>query len=188
MHGVVPIQDALKMAKERELDLLEVGAGEIPICKLIDYGKFKYQKKKKDQEAKKKQTVISVKEVQVSPKIEKHDLEFKTKHIERFLKDGDKAKIVLIFKGREIVYVDQGRVLLDRIIDSVKDVGQIEQPPKLEGKRLSAILCPSKHQKPKKEKIVLVGAPKVAPVSAPSQEEVKTESATEATANTNSSN
>lgn len=143
MIGVYLIQDAVRMAKERGFDLLEVSpTADPPVCKIADYGKYMYEKKKKDHDAKKKQTVISIKEVQLRPQTEEHDLDYKFKHVQRFLLDGDKAKVSVMFRGREIAYVDHGRKLLDRLISMVKDVGAIESPPKLEGKRLTVVIAP----------------------------------------------
>lgn len=135
--------EAVKIAKERGLDLIEVSPNaEPPVCKIVDYGKFKYEKKKKVQEAKKKQAVIQIKEVQLRPQIEDHDLEYKTNNIKRFLAEGDKAKVSVLFRGREIAYVDHGHKLLAKLIDEVKAVGIVEAPPKLEGKRLTVIFTP----------------------------------------------
>lgn len=143
MIGVYLIQDALRMARERGFDLLEVSPNaDPPVCKIADYGKYMYEKKKKEHEAKKKQTVISVKEVQLRPQTEEHDLEYKFKHVQRFLQEGDKAKVSVMFRGREIAYVDNGRKLLDRLIEMVKEWGVVESPPKLEGKRLTVVIAP----------------------------------------------
>lgn len=143
MLGVYTVPDAIRLAKDRGLDLLEISPNaEPPVCKIVDYGKFKYEKKKKSQEAKKKQIVIQVKEVQLRPQIEEHDLQYKTNNIRRFLEEGDKAKVSVMFRGREIAYVDHGHKLLSRLIEEVKTVGTIEAPPKLEGKRLTVIFTP----------------------------------------------
>lgn len=143
MIGVYLVQDAIRMARERGYDLLEVSPGaEPPVCKIADYGKYMYEKKKKEHDAKKKQTVISIKEVQLRPQTDEHDLEYKFKNVQRFLQEGDKAKISVMFRGREIAYVDHGRKLLARLIDLVKDCGAVESPPKLEGKRLTMVLAP----------------------------------------------
>ena len=143
MIGVYLTQDALKIARERGYDLLEVSpTADPPVCKIADYGKYMYEKKKKEHDAKKKQTVISVKEVQLRPQTDEHDLDYKFKHVQRFLQEGDKAKVSVMFRGREIAYVEQGRKLLERLISMVKDVGMVEAPPKLEGKRLTVVLTP----------------------------------------------
>src|SRR3954469_18530516 len=124
--GVVPTFEALQMARERGLDLMEVSANSSPpVCKIVDYGKFKYEKKKKEHEAKKKQTVIKVKEVQLRPQTEEHDLNYKFKNIRTFLEEGDKAKITIMFRGREITYVDQGFKIMNQLIDRIKDIGVV---------------------------------------------------------------
>ena len=141
--GVVPTHEALRMAREKGLDLMEVSPNAAPpVCKICDYGKFKYEKKKKDHIAKKKQTIIKVKEVQLRPQTEEHDLDYKFKNVRQFLVDGDKAKISIMFRGREITYVDQGYKIMKQLIEMVKDVGSVESHPKLEGKKLIMILAP----------------------------------------------
>jgi translation initiation factor IF-3 len=143
MLGILPTREAVKIAKERGLDLIEISPNaQPPVCKILDYGKFKYEKKKKEHQAKKNQSVVSIKEVQLRPQTEEHDLEYKFKNVHRFLEDGDKAKISVMFRGREVAYADQGKKLLERLIDMVKDVGTVESPPKLEGKRLTVVLAP----------------------------------------------
>lgn len=142
--GVVPTYEALQMARERGLDLMEVSPNaQPPVCKICDYGKFKYEKKKKEQIAKKKQTVIKVKEIQLRPQTEEHDLEYKFKSVRQFLLDGDKAKITIMFRGREITYADQGFKMMKQLQERVKDIAVTEAPPKLEGKKLIMILAPS---------------------------------------------
>ncbi len=108
----------------------------------MDYGKYKYKLSKKEHEAKKKQKVIRVKEVKMTPKTDEHDYQFKVRHVKRFLTDGDKAKITIVFKGREIVHLEFGRNMLNRIIEDTKDVGIVEQPPKKEGYNMTMILMP----------------------------------------------
>ena len=143
MLGVMTPFDAVRLAKERGLDLLEVSpTAEPPVCKIADYGKYKYEKKKKTQDAKKRQVVINVKEVQIRPVIDDHDLDYKTNNIRRFLQEGDKAKISITFRGREIAYVENGHKLVAKLIEQMKDVGTVESPPKLEGKRLTMVLAP----------------------------------------------
>jgi translation initiation factor IF-3 len=143
MIGILPVVEAVKAAKDRGLDLLEVSpTADPPVCKIADYGKFMYEKKKKEQEAKKKQTVMKLKEIQLRPQTDEHDLDYKFKNVLGFLEDGDKAKISVLFRGREIAYVENGRKLLDRLIEMVKDKGTVESPPKLEGKRLSVVISP----------------------------------------------
>ncbi len=141
--GIIPIRKALELAAQEHLDLVEVAPNaEPPVCKIMDYGKFKYQQNKRSQEAKKKQTVIQVKEVKIRPKTDEHDLQVKIRHIKRFLAQKDKAKITILFRGREIAYSDQGYKLLDRIREELKDEVVIEQQPKMEGRNLVMIMAP----------------------------------------------
>src|SRR3954471_3474325 len=147
--GVVPTFEALQMARERGLDLMEVSpTAQPPVCKICDYGKFKYEKKKKEAQARKKQTVIKVKEVQLRPQTEEHDLDYKFKNVREFLLEGDKAKITIMFRGREITYADQGYKMMRRLADQVKDIASVEAHPKLEGKKLIMILTPGAAKKP----------------------------------------
>ena len=136
------------MARDRGLDLMEVSPNaQPPVCKICDYGKFKYEKKKKEQQAKKKQTVIKVKEIQLRPQTEEHDLDYKFKNVRQFLEDGDKAKITITFRGREIAYADQGFKILKQLTELVKDIAVVEAPPKLEGKKLIMVLAPGSAKK-----------------------------------------
>jgi len=141
--GIVPLKKALDLAAEEELDLVEVAPNATPpVCKIMDYGKFKYQQSKRSQEAKKKQTVIQVKEVKVRPKTDEHDLQVKIRHIKRFLAQKDKAKVTIVFRGREIAYTDQGMKILERIEQELRDEVVIEQHPKMEGRNMVMILAP----------------------------------------------
>jgi translation initiation factor IF-3 len=141
--GVLPIKKALELAALDQLDLVEVAPkAEPPVCKIMDYGKFKYQQNKRTQEAKKKQTVIQVKEVKVRPKTDEHDLMTKIKNIRRFLAQKDKAKVTILFRGREIAYTDQGVKVLDRIKEELKEEAVVEQSPKMEGRNMVMILAP----------------------------------------------
>jgi translation initiation factor IF-3 len=146
--GVVDTREALQMARDRGLDLMEVSAASSPpVCKICDYGKFKYEKKKKEHDARKKQTVIKVKEVQLRPQTDVHDLDYKFKNIRTFLEEGDKAKISIMFRGREIQYVDQGFRMMRDLVKRTEDIGIVEAPPKLEGKKLIMILAPAPNKK-----------------------------------------
>src|SRR6476646_3567117 len=170
--GIVPTHEALQMARERNLDLMEVSPNaQPPVCKICDYGKFKYEKKKKEHEAKKKQTVIKVKEIQLRPQTEEHDLEYKFKNVRQFLEDGDKAKITIMFRGREITYVDQGFKIMRQLAELVKDVGTVESHPKLEGKKLIMILAPGAATAKKPTGVVITGGtgsgPAVKPLVTP---------------------
>lgn len=141
--GIIPIRKALELAAMEHLDLVEVAPNAAPpVCKVMDYGKFKYQQNKRSQEAKKKQTVIQVKEVKIRPKTDEHDLQVKIRHIKRFLAQKDKAKVTILFRGREIAYADQGMRVLERIREELKDEILIEQQPKMEGRNLIMIVAP----------------------------------------------
>ncbi len=141
--GVVSTFDALRMAREAGLDLVEVSPNSSPpVCKILDYGKYKYDLKKKAHEAKKKQTVIKVKEVKMRPATDDHDIEFKVNHIKRFLEEGDKVKVTVVFKGREMVYQERGKAVLERILTEVKEKAKVEQTPNMEGKSMFMLLGP----------------------------------------------
>jgi len=130
--GVMLTRDALAQAAEAHLDLVEVAPQAIPpVCRIMDYGKFKYQQSKKQQEARRRQTIIQVKEIKVRPKIEEHDMDFKLKNSRRFLSEGDKVKISVIFRGREIAHTDRGIRILAQMAEALGDVGTVEQAPKL---------------------------------------------------------
>ncbi len=141
--GIMPLAEALSRATEAHLDLVEVAPqANPPVCRIMDYGKFKYLQSKKTQEARKKQTVIQVKEVKFRPKIEDHDVAFKVKNIRRFLAQKDKTKISLIFRGREIAHPQIGIDLLNRVAAELEDIGTVEQAPKIEGRNLTMIIAP----------------------------------------------
>jgi translation initiation factor IF-3 len=108
----------------------------------MDYGKYRYEQSKKAREAKKKQTIIELKEIKLRPKTEEHDFQFKARHAERFLKEGNKAKITMMFRGREVIRMDRGRAVLDRFVEALKDVAMVEQAPKVEGRNMTMILAP----------------------------------------------
>ena len=134
------------MAEEAGLDLVEVAPmAKPPVCKIMDYGKYKYQQHKRAQEAKKNQKVIHVKEVKLRPKTDDHDLEFKINHARKFLTGGNKVKIAIIFRGREMTHPDIGNILLDRVASGIEDLGIIEQRPKMEGRNMIMILAPKGH-------------------------------------------
>jgi translation initiation factor IF-3 len=141
--GVLSLKRALELAAQDELDLVEVAPNaDPPVCKIMDFGKFKYQQNKRTQEAKKKQTVIQVKEVKVRPKTDEHDLQVKIRHIKRFLEQKDKAKVTILFRGREIAYTELGTKVLDRIREELKEDAVVEQLPKMEGRNMVMILAP----------------------------------------------
>ena len=142
--GVLPLEVALAKAAEAGLDLVEVSPmAKPPVCKIMDYGKFKYEAKKKANEAKKKQTVVKLKEVKFRPKTEEHDYNFKVKAVREFLSEGNKARITVMFRGREITHREIGQAILTRIGTELKEVAIIEQAPRLEGRLLFMILAPN---------------------------------------------
>lgn len=144
-HEIVSIERALEIAESFNLDLVEVAPNaRPPVCKVIDFGKFMYEKKKKEKEAKKKQHTIQVKELRFRPTTDDHDLEFKTRHAREFLEDGDKVKATVQFRGRDMLYTDQGEKLLVELADSLSDVSKIESRPTMEGRRMIMILSPEK--------------------------------------------
>jgi translation initiation factor IF-3 len=141
--GIIPIQAALASAEEFGLDLVEVSPNATPpVCKIMDYGRFKYQQDKKQQEAKKKQSRIQVKEIKVRPKTDTHDLEVKLGHMQKFIEKRNKVKVTVVFRGREITLTDRGRQLLEQIAEEASEFANIEQPPKLEGRTMNMILGP----------------------------------------------
>jgi translation initiation factor IF-3 len=137
--------EALKLAESLDLDLVEVAPNaEPPVCRIMDYGKFQFEKKKKEKEARKKQHVVTMKELRFRPHTDDHDYDFKVKHARKFLEDGSKVKATVQFRGRDIIYSQNGEDLLKRFADDLEDVGKIEQKASLEGKRMSLILAPTK--------------------------------------------
>jgi len=144
--GILPISEALRLAQERELDLVEVAPEAVPpVCRIMDFGKFKYQQSRRAKDARKKQTIIQVKEVKMGPKTDEHDFQFKARHVRRFLEDGNKAKVTIRFRGREMAHTELGRKLLDRMSQDMADTATIESFPKLEGRNLVMVLTPKAH-------------------------------------------
>ncbi len=141
--GIMPIEQALQMAYSQNLDLVEVAPeARPPVCRIMDYGKYRYEQSKKAREARKKQTIIELKEIKLRPKTEEHDFQFKARHAERFLKEGNKAKVTMMFRGREMIRMDRGKALLNRFVETLKDVAVVEQAPKIEGRNMTMILAP----------------------------------------------
>lgn len=139
------IADALKMADEQELDLVEISPNaDPPVCKIIDYKKFVYEQKKRDKALKAKSTQVVVKEIRFGPQTDEHDYEFKRKNAEKFLKEGSKLKAFVFFKGRSIIYKDQGQILLLRLATDLEEFGKVESMPVLEGKRMIIFIAPKK--------------------------------------------
>lgn len=143
--GIYPTKQALEMADENDLDLVLITENaNPPVAKILDYKKFLYDEKKRQKEMKAKQTKVTIKEVRFGPNTDDHDYEFKRRHAEGFLKDGSKLKAYVFFKGRSIVFKDQGEILLLRLAQDLEDVGKVEQMPKLEGKRMIMMMAPKK--------------------------------------------
>jgi translation initiation factor IF-3 len=144
----MPLYKAREIAQERNFDIVEVAPQAVPpVCRLIDYGKFKYEQTKKEREARKKQKSINIREVQLRPKIGDHDIEFKTKTIRKLLGEGDKVKVSIIFRGREITHPELGRELLDRLAKELGTEVVVERTPTMDGKRMIMILSPGKLKK-----------------------------------------
>jgi translation initiation factor IF-3 len=143
--GVYPTRKALAIAEEQELDLVEISPNASPpVCKVMDYKKFVYEQKKREKSLKSKATKVIIKEIRFGPNTDNHDYEFKKKHAEKFLKDGAKLKAYVFFKGRSIIYKDQGEILLLKLAQELEELGKVEQMPKLEGKRMIMFIAPKK--------------------------------------------
>ncbi len=143
--GIMSIDEALRRAEECDLDLVEVAPNaRPPVCKIMDYGKYKYMMSKKAQEAKKKQTLIQIKEIKLRPKTDVHDLQVKERHIRRFLEDGAKVKVTIRFRGREITHPEIAEDILRRMYEGLKDLAMIEQEPRFEGRTMTMLLSPKK--------------------------------------------
>lgn len=143
--GVMSGYEALQIASARGLDLVEISPNsKPPVCKIVDYGKFNYERQKKEKLAKKHQHVMHIKEIRFNPNTDKHDIEFKTKHLRQFLMEGHKVKAYIMFKGRMITHPEIGRKLMDEIVENLNDIGKLESPPKMEGKQLFAYFLPDK--------------------------------------------
>jgi translation initiation factor IF-3 len=145
------IKDAIRVAEERGVDLVEIAPqADPPVCKIIDYGKFAYELQKKEKTQKKNQQVSILKEIRLHPNTDTHDIEFKARHARNFVEEGNKVKVTVIFKGRELAYTDQGESLLKEFVGKLEDVAKMEQEIKFEGKAMSTILVPSKTKIKKK--------------------------------------
>jgi translation initiation factor IF-3 len=143
--GVYPIHQALSIASDLGLDLVEINPkANPPVCRIMDFGKFKYEQKKQANLARKKQKTIEIKEVKMRPKTDEHDFNFKVKHIRRFIDEGNKAKVTIRFRGREMAHPEMAAKLLDRVVEVTKDVAEIEQSYRMEGKTMTMILVPVK--------------------------------------------
>lgn len=152
-QGIYPITQALKIAEKLELDLVEISPNaEPPVCRVIDYQKFLYQQKKRQKEQKQKATKVVVKEIRFGPQTDEHDYNFKLKHAQGFLKEGSKVKAYVFFRGRSILFKEQGEVLLLRFANDLEDLGKVEMMPVLEGKRMSIMIAPLKAAQKKDNK------------------------------------
>lgn len=145
--GIMPIKKALKLAQEKQLDLVKVAPqAKPPVCRIMDYGKYKYEQSKKEKEARKKQKIINIKEIRMSPKIEEHDFLVRVRNAQRFINDGDKVKVTIRFRGREIAHTDLGQEVLEKMAEELKDIAIVEKKPKVEGKNMVMILSPKQEQ------------------------------------------
>lgn len=141
--GIMPTAEAIRVAEEKGLDLVEVAPTAVPpVCRIMNYGKFKYEQSKKQHIMKQHQKVSHVKEVKIRPSTDTHDLEFKMRHVRRFLQDGNKAKVTMMFRGRELSHVDLGKSVLEEFAKGVEDIGVVEQPPKMEGRSMMMVIAP----------------------------------------------
>ncbi|MCG0274550.1 MAG: translation initiation factor IF-3 [Thermosediminibacteraceae bacterium] len=144
--GIMPLKEALKIAQERQLDLVKVAPqAKPPVCKIMDYGKYKYEQSKREKEARKNQKVISIKEIRMSPNIEEHDFQVRVKNALRFLEDGNKVKVTIRFRGREITHTQLGEDVLKRLAESVKEKAIVEKPPAIEGRNMVMLLSPKQN-------------------------------------------
>ena len=144
--GILPIQQALEVARQQDLDLVEVAPeAQPPVCRIMDFGKYKYTQARRQKEARKKQTTILVKEVKMGPKTERHDFNFKLKHVRRFLEEGHKAKVTVRFKGREMAHTELGWKMLNKMVEAVSDIAVTENNPRMEGRMLHIMLSPKAH-------------------------------------------
>ena len=145
--GVLSSNEALQIARNKGLDLVEISAtSKPPVCKIVDYGKFNYERQKKEKQAKKHQHVMHIKEIRFNPNTDTHDIDFKTKHLRQFLIEGHKVKAYVMFRGRMITHPEIGRKLMEEIVEKLNDIGKLEAPPKMEGKQLFAYFLPDKHK------------------------------------------
>lgn len=141
--GVMPTHEALRLAEERGVDLVEISPRAFPpVCRVMDYGKYKYEQAKKKQQARKHASTVEIKEIKFRPKTEEHDMDFKVKHVRRFLEEGNKVRLVIVFRGREITHPQTGLAVLNRVVDATQDLSGVEVTPNMEGRRMVMILAP----------------------------------------------
>jgi translation initiation factor IF-3 len=143
--GIMQTRDALELARSRELDLVEVSPNaKPPVCRILDYGRYKYELQKKAKASKKKQQQVQMKEMRYRPKIDEHDYQFKTKHVIEFLRAGHKVKLYVVFRGREMAYKEFGREILERLTEDLKEIATVENEPKMEGRTMSMVVFPKR--------------------------------------------
>jgi translation initiation factor IF-3 len=141
--GVLPTHEALRIAEERGLDLVEISPRAFPpVCRIMDYGKYKYEEAKKKQQARKRASTVETKEIKFRPKTEEHDMAFKVKHIRRFLEEGNKVRLAVVFRGREITHPKTGMNVLDRVVELCNDIATVEATPNMEGRRMIMVIAP----------------------------------------------
>ena len=141
--GIMPTHEALRLAEEQGLELVEVNPrAQPPVCRVMDFGKFKYETSKKEKASRKHQSTVVVKEIKLRPKTDDHDLDFKLKHIRRFLSEGNKCKLAIVFRGREIVHPETGQAMLDHVVKAIADIAMIEQRATMEGRRMVMLVGP----------------------------------------------
>lgn len=146
--GIMPIKEAMQLAIEKGLDLVEISpTAKPPVCKIMDYGKYRFEQSKREKEVKKNQKSFNIKEVKLRPNIEEHDFETKAKNGEKFLKGGDKVKVTIMFRGREITHPEGGLALCEKMADRLADAGVVEKPAKVEGRNMTMILAPKQIKK-----------------------------------------
>jgi translation initiation factor IF-3 len=143
--GIKPVPEALRMARGLDLDLVEVAPmAKPPVCRIMDYGKFRYEEAQKAKEARRKSTNVTIKEVKFRPKIDRHDYEVKMRRAVQFLQENDKVKVTMMFRGREVTHPEIGRNILERLSEDVADYGEVEIPPKMEGRNMTMVIAPLK--------------------------------------------
>lgn len=146
--GIMPTREALRLASEKGLDLVNVAPdAKPPVCRIMNFGRYKYEQSKREKEARKKQKTITIKEIRLRPTIDEHDFQVKLRNIKRFLTDGDKVKVTVRFRGRQLVHADTGKELLARMAEEIKDLGVVERVPRLEGMQMVMILSPKPEEK-----------------------------------------
>ena len=165
--GILNIDQALAKALEAGLDLVEISpTAKPPVCKIMDYGKFKYDEKKRQAQARKKQVVVQIKEIKLRPRTDEHDYDFKLRNVRRFLEEGNKSKLTIMFRGREIVHKEIGQKILMKVVDELKEMAVVEQTPRMEGRQMFMILAPNPKWKARQPSTAAAQPPKAAPPAA----------------------